>query len=270
MLISDPHVPILLIRRRDQGWDIIAPMGWGPSILNLLVFAGIRVGGTKEMDNYQFECGRGSFPIDYPESLVHDQLAVAKEEIEMKKHLTRPKAKRPEFKGLGENLFRTRFCDVLGKESGPVGVFHSPHIVLILDRLLKTLPKDFDTFKQRLLADIKKLISGRPNFKSLENLDSKILDSMFVRVYLTCNSGNLKEDSVIHSVLGSEELDLPVQKEFVMGYTTRANFSLFSRKCTAVGCCLLKGIYKAYKTKSVYIRSRTDRKSRLATFKIIE
>jgi POPLD (NUC188) domain len=244
-------------------------MGWGPSLLNLLVFAGIRVGGAREMDNYQFECGHGSFPIDYPESLVQDKLAVSKEETEMKKHLTRPKAKRPEFRGL-ENPFRVRFCDVLGKASGPVGVFHSPHIILILDSLLKTLPKDYDTFKHRLLIDIKKLINGRPNFKSLENLTSNTIDSMFVRVYLTCISGNLKEDSVIHTRLGSEQLDLPVKKEFVIGYTTRANFSLLNRKCTAVGCCLLKGIYDSYKTKSVYIRSRTDRKSRLATFKIIE
>ena len=268
ILESDVHVPILLIRRRSQGWDLIAPIGWGPSILNLLIFAGIRVGGIKEMENYQFECGHPSFPTDYPESVVQDELAVAKEDSLMKRHLTKPKGRRPGFNGI-ENPFKARFCEIIGQESGPVSVLHSPHVVNILDSIWNKLPRDFNSFKQQFLKDLTGLIKLRPNFRSLKNLNNQVLDKIFVRVYLSCNSGNLKEDSIIHTSLDSDELDIPIPKDRIIGYTTRANFSLLNRKCTAIGSCLLKGIFDSYKSKSVYIRSRTDRKSRIAFFNII-
>lgn len=97
--VASSSVPIMLVAT-GQGWDIVLPSGWTMSLWMCLVYAGVKVGGLKEMAQCQLESSAGDL-ASLEDSAWAKRESLAKT-TEMKESYFRlPPDKRPNYNILG-------------------------------------------------------------------------------------------------------------------------------------------------------------------------
>ncbi|OAD72210.1 hypothetical protein PHYBLDRAFT_147182 [Phycomyces blakesleeanus NRRL 1555(-)] len=133
---KDSRIPILLVCRtcpvvddstiqtstsvssRIESWSIILPSGWGMPFWTSLLFAGAKPIGLENVRSLALETGQCCFPYDYPSTRAFAAQKAQMEEANLKKWLSRPPAKRENFKRIGvDHPFAAQF-DTLFRKNG--------------------------------------------------------------------------------------------------------------------------------------------------------
>jgi hypothetical protein len=255
-LDSDARVPILLVHRgsEDPGWDIVAPKGWGMSLLHLFQYAGCRPGSFQTVQVNAFENGMASEVFDLPETKIYQQLAQEKEVEKLKKYKTVPKKYRIAYPWSPFKI------DVNGLCGNDVIVWHSERMVDIISKHLDSTT--FDSFCANVLQDMQVLCKNRPALR----ITAKDLASSCVRVELKLKSGKIDWNAVILKQICTE-IDSKIDNSNIVGYVLRGGFSFKDGNPRGIGIVSLKQLFEC--KGSVGIRNLTGRKTFEATYKLI-
>ncbi|EJD52288.1 POP1-domain-containing protein [Auricularia subglabra TFB-10046 SS5] len=100
---DDARVPMLLIQRsvgeNMHGWLLLAPRGWGTSLLHALTFTGTRVAGLRQRATQHAEAGAPLYPVDFAGTRGAGEWWAVRGAAERAKWLRTPRAKRVGYDG---------------------------------------------------------------------------------------------------------------------------------------------------------------------------
>lgn len=193
----------------NNGWDLIAPKGWGMALWNLFSFTGTRVAGIQNQAAFRFEASIPSFPADFPESSLCISESREVELLKKAKYDRTPKEKRFNYTKTGfASPFRPDFESLFHESSLPhngkqFNLLHSPKFIDIVHDLFEAEISSFEIFISRLAEKSRNLIKSRAYSTQLTKLNSDFFKVALVRVKLVLESGRIPANSKIHSATNS-------------------------------------------------------------------
>eukprot|EP01117_Protostelium_nocturnum_P015477 TRINITY_DN6012_c0_g1_i1.p1 TRINITY_DN6012_c0_g1~~TRINITY_DN6012_c0_g1_i1.p1 ORF type:complete len:672 (+),score=252.23 TRINITY_DN6012_c0_g1_i1:25-2040(+) len=102
------EIPIVLIQQTSQlsrgfgsGWDLILPKGWGMPFWMSFIYAGARACALLDVQTIDFEQGKLSTTVDYPDTLSGRTEEVREKKEKEERYAKIPPAKRVNYKKMG-------------------------------------------------------------------------------------------------------------------------------------------------------------------------
>lgn len=160
-------VPMMLFRKDCvyHQWDIIAPKGFGVSILRALVFAGARAVGWEEAESTELYIAQPSFPRDFPDTAAGEMYWRKRFEEEEQAMLLRPPAKRVAIVSKRRSDWEALFKEDATEGEEGLGEKEPPLVVVRGERYLApfrdAIPINDFPFRTLLTVLVQPMGSGR-------------------------------------------------------------------------------------------------------------